>query len=434
MTERLAFLDEQKFARPDFVDTGPAATSSNPALLCLSSARRVLFLQGPVGPFFDRVARWLLAGGTEVRRVVFQGGDENDCKAVRPIRFNGPASVWPTFFAEQLRRWKPDCIVLFGQSRQYHKVAIERARAIDLPVVVTEEGYFRPGYVTMELGGVNGYSTTLDRYTWDSSDAQPGVPVRTPPFGLRPDISPSHFQKMAWHATQHYAAMKLQRDSYPDYQHHRCDDPFFYGRYWAKSWLRKGLHRSADRRLQRWLIDSRPPYFFVPLQLEGDYQITQHSSFSSNFAFILRVMRSFAEHAPKESHLVFRQHPHARGGPGHSNFIGEVAADLKIASRVHHMVEGDTPDIAEHSLGTIVINSTVGLQALERCVPLIVLGDSLYKRPHLTFSGDLDEFWLGRQRPDPVVTSLFLAQLKNLTQVPARVYASRTEPLSWSRN
>ncbi|MEO5669425.1 MAG: capsule polysaccharide biosynthesis, partial [Ramlibacter sp.] len=187
-----------------------------------------------------------------------------------------------------------------------------------------------------------------------------------------------------------------------------------------------------DRRFQRWLIDSEQAYYFVPLQLEGDSQITQHSPFSSNLEFIMRVLQSFAAHAPADTRLVFRQHPHARGGPGHKGFIMGLAAALNIQHRVHHMTEGDTPDIAQHSLGTVVINSTVGLQALERGVPLIALGESFYKRPDLTFSGELDDFWMKRKKPDPVKTLAFLAQLKCLTQTPASVYALRSEPLSWS--
>lgn len=413
----------------EYVDSGPLAAPVNPALAVLANARRVLFLQGPVGPFFDRIAQWLRSRGADVKRVAFQGGDQRDCQAVEPICFRSPSNMWPAFFAALLETEKPDCIVLFGQSRLYHKVALERARAVDLPVIVMEEGYFRPGFVTMELGGVNGYSTTMDRYVWDG---RPDLPDPLPDFGLSPDISPRHFQKMAWHAMQHYAAIRRERQSYPHYQHHRCDDPFFYIRYWVRSWFRKGLHCAGDRRFQRWLFDSKQPFFFVPLQLEGDCQITHHSPFSSNFEFILRVMRSFAANAPKESHLVFRQHPHARGGPGHAKFIRDMAGLLNIAHRVYHMTEGDTPDIAERSLGTVVINSTVGLQALERRVPLMVLGNSIYKRPELTFRGDLDDFWHNRKRPDIAVAGAFLAQLKNLTQAPASVYALRSEPLSWS--
>jgi len=237
---------------------------------------------------------------------------------------------------------------------------------------------------------------------------------------------------MAWHAAQHYVALKDKRPQFPHYQHHRNDDPYFYARYWVGSWFRKGWHRAGDRRFQRWLIDAEQTYYFVPLQLEGDSQITQHSPFSSNLEFILRVMHSFAARAPAGTRLVFRQHPHARGGPGHKAFILGLAEALKIGHRVHHMTEGDTPDIAQHSLGVVVINSTVGLQALERGVPVIALGESLYRRPQLTFTGELDDFWVHRRKPDAQQTASFLAQLKNLTQAPASVYALRSEPLSWS--
>ncbi|MBC7605280.1 MAG: capsular biosynthesis protein [Ramlibacter sp.] len=325
-----------------------------------------------------------------------------------------------------LAQWQPDCIVLFGQARLYHKIAIERARAMDVPVVVMEEGYFRPGYVTMELGGVNAYSTTLDRFQWIASVEN------NQPLGYPTDLSRIHFQKMAWHASNHYIAMRQQSSLYPQYVHHRDVDPETYARYWVRSWVRKVARRSGDRKVQRWLINSRQPYFFVPLQLEGDSQLTHHSGFAGNCQFIFEVLTSFKAHAPAGSLLVFRQHPHARGGPGHAAFIRGAAEGLGIGARVRHLVEGDTPDLAEHALGTVVINSTVGLQTLERGAPLIALGEALYDRPGLTFQGPLDQFWSGRTRPDPSVARAFLAQLKHLTQAPCSVYALRSEPLLWS--
>ena len=413
---------------PGALDDWRKPVGANPAFMFLSHASRVLMLQGPVGPFFDRMCGWLKSRGAEVRRVVFQGGDEFDCQALQPERFTAPPAEWPAHFSALVSDWKPDCIVLFGQARHYHKVALERARAIDLPVVVLEEGYFRPGYVTMELGGVNGYSTTLDRFEWTVGPTDADA-------GLRPDTSEMHFQKMAWHACQHYLALGRTKKTFPHYQHHRCDDVQFYARYWVWSWFRKYWHRQPDYRLQRWLIGEPghpQPYFFVPLQLEGDSQITYHSPFTNIVEFIIQVMRSFAARAPRDSLLVFRQHPHARGGPGHVDLIRTLATSLGVANRVHHMAEGDTPILAEHSMGTVVINSTVGLQALERGVPLIALGEALYRQPEFTFTGALDDFWDKRLPPDAAVTAAFLAQIKNLTQAPASVYALRKEKLRWT--
>jgi capsular polysaccharide export protein len=410
----------------------PQAVAINPALALLARSRCVMLLQGPVGPFFDRLAGWLHRRGTQVHRVVFQGGDAFDCRAVDPIRFDGRVHDWPEFLGRELDRVQPECIVLFGQSRRYHQAAMELARQRGVHVVVTEEGYFRPGFVTMELDGVNGYSMTLSRYVWKPLAPVPSSgPEAMVAGALQPDISPWHFQKMAWHASQHYSALDRERRHFPYYQHHRRDDPYFYARYWVRSWLRKLAHSSGDQRFQEKLLRRERPYFLVPLQFDGDSQLTCHSPFNGNAAFVIRVMQSFAAHAPADALLVFRQHPHTRGGTGHQKLIATLADELCIDKRVHHLVEGDTPLLAQHSDGVVVVNSTVGLQALERGAPLIAMGDALYKQRDLTFEGELDDFWAAAKPASPAVAQRFLSQVKNLTQAPASVYALREEPLQW---
>lgn len=402
----------------------PQLTPCNPALLRLQSAQSVLLLQGPVGAFFDRLATWLQQQGAQVRRVAFQGGDVHDSQVLKPITFQQSPQDWPRFLSQLLQAHQIDCVVLFGQSRLYHRAAIELCKTHGVAVVVLEEGYFRPGYITMELDGVNGFSQTLGRYTW--------VPT-SGATAITPDISPSHFQKMAWQASRHYQAMWQARHEFAHYQHHRISNPIYYARYWMRSWLRKIKHLRPSHRLQQQLFAQKDnkPYYFVPLQHDGDAQIVHHSDFANNAEFVMRVMQSFAQHAPAHSLLVFRQHPHVRGGPGHGELIAGLAQELGIAQRVHHLIEGDTPDLAEHSVGVVLINSTVGLQALERGAPLMVLGDALYKQPQLSFMGELDQFWQQAKPASPEITAHFLAQMKNLTQAPASVYAFRHEPLLW---
>ena len=404
----------------------------NPALTRLAKSKKVLLLQGPLGPFYDRLSRWLQIGGAEVHRVVFQGGDEHDCQLLRPATYKGTPDAWPSFLDTLIKQLGIDCVVLFGQSRQYHAVALDLVRALGLPTVVLEEGYFRPGFLTMELDGVNGYSTTLQRYSWKpmalvQSDTSSSVALN----GIEPHTSRHHFQKMAWHAAQHYIAMHKSRATYPHYVHHRQDDPYHYLGYWARSWRRKLLARTTDYRFQSWLFKNGPPYFFVPLQHDGDAQISHHSPFEQNADFIIRVIRSFAGHAATGAMLVFRQHPQSRGGAGHTGLIFSLATELGVRHRVHHLVEGDTPDIAERASGVVVINSTVGLQALERGAPVMALGEALYKHPQLTFSGDLDAFWTQARPADKAATATFLAQMKNLTQAPVSLYALRDEPIPW---
>lgn len=402
----------------------PEITPCNPALRCLQQAKSVLLLQGPVGAFFDRLATWLMQHGAQVRRVAFQGGDVNDSKVLAPIAFKQALQDWPAFFEQLLQTHQVDCVVLFGQSRKHHHAAIELCKSQGIAVVVLEEGYFRPGYITMELGGVNGFSQTLQRYNW-VPPGQAGL--------IAPDISSKHFEKMAWQAALHYQAMWQARHEFVLYQHHRISDPRYYAHYWLRSWWRKLMHLRPSHRLQRQLFAHKnlQPYYFVPLQHDGDAQIVHHSDFANNAEFVIRVMHSFAQHAPANSLLVFRQHPHVRGGPGHGELIAGLAQELGIFKRVHHMVEGDTPDLAQHSAGVVLINSTVGLQALERGAPLMVLGEALYKQPQLSFTGDLDQFWTQARPACPAETQRFLAQMKNLTQAPVSVYALRGEPIAW---
>lgn len=104
-----------------------------------------------------------------------------------------------------MRKWllsrgkRVNRVLLFGQSRHYHRVAKDVANTLGVSLVVLVEGYFRPGFITMELDGVNGYSRTLKRYVW-----QPGSPYSE---GMKPEITRWHFQKIVWHSNWHYLAL-----------------------------------------------------------------------------------------------------------------------------------------------------------------------------------------------------------------------------------
>ena len=402
----------------------PIKTEKNPALIQLENSKQVLLLQGPVGPFFDRLTVWLQRKETQVHRIAFQGGDLFDSKALKPMLYQGTLKEWPNYLAATIKQLQIDCLVMFGQSRKYHERARSYANSIGLPLVVLEEGYFRPGYITMELGGVNGYSSTLEKYQWQKSATHTVS-------GIQSDVARWHFQSMAIHASLHYIAMQRDTDKFPDYEHHRNNNPTHYAFYWLRSWYRKIRLSRIDYRFQKKLFSNNQPYFFVPLQYDDDAQITHHSSFGKNANFITRVMQSFAQNSAADSWLVFRHHPHSRGGNGHAELISKLASDLGMRYRVHHMTEGDTPDLAQRSLGVVLINSTVGLQAIERGAPLMVMGDALYKRDGVSFGGNLDDFWRQACAPRKKTAFNFLSQIKNLTQAPASVYAKFDQPLRW---
>jgi capsular polysaccharide export protein len=197
------------------------------------------------------------------------------------------------------------------------------------------------------------------------------------------------------------------------------------------SWFRKFSHQKLDFLKQKQLLDSKAPFYFVPLQFEGDAQLRLFSNFRSVEDFLRVLIRSFSIHAPTSTLLVFREHPHGRGKGGYKSFINQVAKSHGVDQRIVYLIEGETPVLVKHSAGVVTINSTVGVRALMSHVPLKIMGAAVYQRPGLVFDGELDEFWC---KAMPVKTELaddFVLQLKNLTQVPVCGYGTRDVPIGW---
>lgn len=399
------------------------AVSGNPALQALATSCSVLMLQGPVGPFFDRLTRWLKAQGvTDVNRVVFSGGDQWDCRELQPLVFDDNAAVWPLYLQNLLRNYKVDCLVLFGQGRPHHCKAMVLASLLGVQVVVLEEGYFRPGYITMELGGVNGYSSSLDLYKWQQ-------PVHAE---LAPQTVALESFRMGWYSAWHYAYMSVMDRlgrRFTQYQHHKPTSVRTHATYFLRSWAKKAIRHWPDLLSAKFLHGRA--YFLVPLQFDMDAQISIHSPFSQNTEFILQVLRSFASHAPSDTLLVFKQHPMSRGTDGHWPFIKAVAAELKILKRIRFYAEGENSRLVNKAMGVVTINSTMGLLALRLSTPLCVMGSAVYKSFPGVFTEGLDRFWRAAPMERGFNAQAALLELKNITQLPGSLYAPKFKPLPW---
>ncbi len=397
--------------------------SANPALTALLQSRSVLLLQGPVGPFFDRLTEWLKAKGVPlVNRVVFSGGDEWDCRAQIPLHFKSTLVEWPMYLQYLFNTFKVDCIVLFGQARPHHAKAMVLASLLGIKVVVVEEGYFRPRYLTLELGGVNGYSSTLERYRWSFDTSTP--PAAPPVSAWEQSV------RMGWYAAMHYAVMAWRHSHFPFYQHHKNTSVVQQAAYWLRSWAKKAVHLGQDTR--KLAAMKGGSYFFVPLQHDLDAQIELHSAFAKNTDFIVQVMQSFAQHAPSHLRLVFKQHPMSRGGLGHADIVAAKAKELGIAHRVVFLTEGKAGLLVKKAQGVVCINSTVGLIALQQGKPLCALGEAIYGDFDGVFKGGLDAFWGIQAHVQSLLCIRQMAALQHLTQMPGDLYATSSVKLPWS--
>lgn len=276
----------------------------------LLAQKNILLLQGPVGPFFSKLSDVLKNRGARVSRVFFNGGDAFDGRndpSVDGHHFRGQLAQWPDFLESIFWAQQITAVVMFGQGRAYHREAIRKANDMCVMVFVMDEGYFRPGYVTLESNGLNAYSTGM-------SDASEVLKQNLHLMVPAPEKVRYEYLKMAKSALFHYVALAHQKSRYPHYQHHRTVSLSHHAAYWLRSWFRKLKNKIPDKNLLSGLLNKGAAYFFVPLQSPEDSQISLHSPYTHIEEFINEVMSSFSKNADKHSELLFKQHPMSRGG------------------------------------------------------------------------------------------------------------------------
>jgi capsular polysaccharide export protein len=360
--------------------------------LTVFKGKRVLLLQGPVGPFFRRLARDLTQAGAQVFKINFNGGDwlfyPGDA-----FNYRGRMEDWPAYFEQMLEQLSVDVTMLFGDCRPIHSAAHEIAHRRGLEIGVFEEGYIRPHYITLERFGVN-ENSTLPR--------SPIFYFNTAPV---PKDTPLHLGNTFWYAVRwtvlYYLAASLLKWIFPNYRHHR---PLGWAEAlpWWRSLWRKGYYALKERgMLNRLSGELSGRFFLVPLQVHNDAQILEHSDYSDVINFLDDVMTSFASNAQRSKFLVIKHHPMDRGYSDYSEFIAERAEQLGLQDRCFYIHDQHLPTLLNNACGVVVVNSTVGLSAMLHGVPVKVCGKALYNMKGLTYQSSLSRFWREAQHAKP---------------------------------
>ncbi|MBW8743629.1 MAG: capsular biosynthesis protein [Sphingomonas sp.] len=363
--------------------------------------KEFLFLQGLAGPFFSLLGEALEAAGNGVHRINFNGGDKLYWKLPGAIDYRGNLDKWPRFLARTLARRRITDILLFGDCRPLHSVAIEVASRLGVKVHVFEEGYVRPDFVTLEAGGVNGHSglsRSPDHYL-EAARALPPLPDFPP--------VPSSFNRRAKEDLAYNIASLLMTPLFPGYRTHR---PWHILTEYA-GWALRLIKRPAERRRSNATFDQLKadgrPYFVFPLQLDCDYQIRVHSQFHGMQDAIETVLGSFAHNAPADALLVVKGHPLDNGLINWEKRTLAAAAKFGISDRLLFLESVDIDSLVCNALGLVTVNSTTGTLSLRCGVPTIVLGDAVYDMPRITDQKGLDAFWSAPTPPELPVFEAF---------------------------
>ena len=378
--------------------------------------KKILFLQGPMGTFFKKLDTVFHKRGAVTYKIGFNRGDQFFAPSKHYIPFRDTPEKWPDFIRAFLKEYSIDKIFLFGDCRYYQRITQKIAYKAQVDVFVFEEGYLRPHYVTLEKFGVNGFSQLpRDAGFYHALPLQESVP---------PQHAQTSKTKMIVSATLYYALSNLFSYQYPNYRHHRDFSAVKEAFHAIRGLFRKGLYLLTERHYHRHLTTALSgKYYFVPLQTHNDFQILQHSPYRSVEKFIIEVLESFAYHAPKDTYLVFKHHPVDRGRKNYRAFIEEQAGLLQVEERILTLHDVFLPDCIKHAIGTVTINSTVGLTSIGYGIPTVTLGNAIYDIKGLTNQGTtLKKFWHSHKKPDHLLYRKFCQYLIETTQLNGSFY------------
>jgi len=358
---------------------------------CLAAPKqRIALLQGPVGPFFCRLKAKLERNNFDVWRISFNVGDALFSRRKQRVNFRGNIEDWRNWFSEFVSNKQLDYIILFGAERQIHRIAREVATSTDVLVISLEEGYIRPGYVTVELDGNNATSPLAGKLPPEDFTPKNDTALTPVDFnGLR---------KMFFYAGVYYFVRTLLTFGKRRKLFHRPISLHYEAFYWIRNffrWITSRIQNSTA--IQNLVEHFCEKYYLVPLQVAADGQMQFNALGWNVEKLVIQSINSFANSAPTCCRLVFKLHPMERGHSNCKTLISRVAADLGISNRVDVLETGSLSLLTRHAAGMITINSTSGLSAIYHGTPLMVIGNAIYASDELAWCahGDpkFDLFW-----------------------------------------
>lgn len=366
--------------------------------------RTYLFLQGPISPYFQRLAERLTAADPTARalRINLCFGDRLFWRRPGAVDYRGKPEDWPRFVDDFIATEGVTDVLLLGEQRDYHRAAAEAARRHGAQVIATDFGYLRPDWITFELDGLTGAS----RFPRGADEIR-ALAALSP----EPDLAIRYrdpFWRQTWKDIVYHLGASLAWPLYPRYRSHQPDHP-------VATYLGTGLRLLLQKRRARRAeaaIDAAEAHagqtFVLPLQIERDFSLRAYSPFPDLASVIRDVVGSFARCAAADARLVIKVHPLDPGLKSWKRVAMAAARAGGVEDRVVYIDGGDLARLIRASAGVVVVNSTVGMLSLQLGAPTITLGRAIYDVPGMTAGTGLDAFWQAPAAPDAALVADFV--------------------------
>jgi len=369
---------------------------------------------------FLQLACALESYGHATNQIGFNQGDKTFWANKRSfIPFTLPIDAWSGFLQREFREKQITDLVIYNDTRPFHKTAIQAAHAKGINVHIFEEGYLRPYWITYERDGSNGNSKLM-------SLAQSAVVPDHLTRGPDPVHAPCHWGDMREHifygAVYHWCILCANRQ-FPNFTSHREISIRKEFRLHLKQLVFTPA-RIAARFWANLTLKCRTfPYHLILMQLQHDSAFQNHSPFKTNASFLELTLRSFANNAPPHHHLVIKAHPLEDGRSEIAYHLRRLGTKFGINRRIHYLPGGKLAHVLDPALSVVTVNSTAGQQALWRGIPVKTLGQAIYNHDKFISKQSLDAFFAHPKAPNLQAYKAFRNFLLQTSQIPGGFYS-----------
>lgn len=369
---------------------------------------RVLLLQGPIGNYFNEFSKFLQKENAKVFKINFTLAECFFYREKNSFYYKDKFDNWPDFFKNFIERNKINRVYMLNDSRPYHQSIIRICNELSVRLYVFEDGYFRPNYITLEPYGVNGNSL----FRCFHNELEPQYKNYQLNFNLKNKfLSRLTFSLLS--------CMQPVIDK--NYIAYRSLNPLYWLKKYLKQFAIKISYFYQDHYMLRRALKKKPKkIFFIPLQVFDDSQIKYHSKFSSNYDFINAVYKAFNNlYQDNDFLIIFKQHPGDQGLINYKKYI----LSLFNSKNVIFVFNIDANYLIDISNAVILINSTLGINAIKLNKKVFLFGSSVYESH--CYSGDLTSFIqenIEEEFNEVLKNKKFLNKLKYATQVKSSFY------------
>jgi capsular polysaccharide export protein len=378
--------------------------------------RSFLFLQGAPNRFARRLGDELEGRGHRVLRINLCIGDWWYWRGRPAVNYRGRLADWEGYLRALIEHEGVTDLLYYADRLPYHRVAIRVGEELGLYLVTYELGYLRPDWITLERRGMSSQS----HFPTDPKQVRT-IARQAPPPDLTPRYRFTFFQE-AYNDVLFNLSNFFLFFLYPFYDADKHYNRLIeYLSYIPRLLAKKRNNRRARVIIDR-LVEDGTPFFVFPLQMQNDYQIRAHSPYRHLSEAIDEVINSFAQHAGPAERLVFKVHPADNGLENWRTIIAVHAKRAGIDDRVSLIDGGDLMKLLRGARGAVLVNSTVGLHAMQAGCPVKVLGTATFDIAGLTHSGPLADFWAAPTKPDPALCDDLVRALAATIQVKGNLY------------